>query len=563
MSDLLLEPLKFYETQGKALCAQNAAEHFDALLSQSGIDEAQNRRTVAAYQREDDLYQGVNRKRKFLCALRVLCIIFAVVGVLLTVMGLVWIGLLSTVAFVCLWLFLLNPKIRNLKQECQARKEKKEQLQQQAWQQMAPLNALFSATDTLRLIEKTVPQISFAPRYEKELEHQFRTKYDFFTTMNEQCTVVDTLSGTLCKNPFLFCRYRRHEMKTHLYTGTLTISWVEYYRDSDGRRRSRRRTQVLTASVVKPKPEYTYQTILHYGCQAAPDLTFSRTDTDVEKWSEKKIAREIRQGEEELRKRSEKSVREGGSFQAMTNSEFEVLFGAQNRNHEVQFRLMYTPLGQNNTVDLIRNQSGYGDDFDFYKRKRCNIIMTEHAQNWSMAASPREYETYDIDQAKKRFLDFHNEYFKSIFFDFAPLLCVPAYQEAPVKSMESPAEYDSYFTSYEYEAVANAFGTRIAHSTTKTDVIYKTRLLKKEAEHDRVLVTARSYRTESRVELVPVLGGDGRMHAVPVPWIEYLPVERETVVTMRKEPYSVKDHDPNYIGYHGIYAQAQHRSDML
>lgn len=557
MTEQLWEPLRFYETQAKAMHAAHAEALFCELSAQAQIDEAQNRRTVVSYRAAGELLKKQTRKRKWLGFLRVLCIIGVVLSPILCMLVHLALGIPLGVALLALWIFLLNPKIKALKALCREQEQRTKELLQQAWQQMAPLNGLFSCEHTLRLIEKTVPEIAFAPRYEKEIEREFHEKYDFFTTMNGDCSVVDTLSGRLCGNPFLFCRYRRHEMSTQVYTGTLTISWTEYYRDSDGRTRSRRRTQVLTASVVKPKPEYTYQTVLHYGCQAAPDLSFSRTDTDVEKWSEKKIAREIRQGEEELRKKSEKSVRQGGSFQALTNTEFEVLFGAQNRDHEVQFRLMYTPLGQNNTVDLIRNQSGYGDDFDFYKRKRCNLILSEHAQRWQMDASPSNYVTYDIDEAKKRFLEFQAEYFKSVFFDFAPLLCVPAYQDSPVKSMESPAEYNSYFTEYEYEAVANVFGERIAHRDTKTDVIYKTNLVRKGKDCDLVRICAHSYRTEPRVEFVPVLGGDRRMHAVPVPWTEYIPVQRETLAAMSTKEHPSDETRVEFANKHGITARIE------
>ena len=41
-------------------------------------------------------------------------------------------------------------------------------------------------------------------------------------------------------------------------------------------------------------------------------------------------------------------------------------------------------------------------------------------------------------------------------------------------------------------------------------------------------VSAYAFRQEERVEYVPRHGGDGRWHNVPVHWVEYLPVSRET-----------------------------------
>ena len=53
---------------------------------------------------------------------------------------------------------------------------------------------------------------------------------------------------------------------------------------------------------------------------------------------------------------------------------------------------------------------------------------------------------------------------------------------------------------------------------------------------DEIAITAHSYAIESRVEVVLVLGGDGHMHGVPVPWDEYIPLEaRNTFLVARAE----------------------------
>ena len=42
---------------------------------------------------------------------------------------------------------------------------------------------------------------------------------------------------------------------------------------------------------------------------------------------------------------------------------------------------------------------------------------------------------------------------------------------------------------------------------------------------DETAVTAYSYDIFLRVDIVPVYGGDGRYHNVPVEWDEYIPLE--------------------------------------
>jgi len=151
--------------------------------------------------------------------------------------------------------------------------------------------------------------------------------------------------------------------------------------------------------VTKPKPEYSTHTALVYGCQAAPDLHFSRKAAHTERLSERELERKIRSGEKDLLERAEQSTVEGGDFREMTNTEFDVLFGALDRDNEVQFRVMFTPLAQNNTVDLLRNTSGFGDDFSFYKQGRLNHIVSEHAQTWHMNTSPHHYIAHSVDLA--------------------------------------------------------------------------------------------------------------------------------------------------------------------
>ena len=164
--------------------------------------------------------------------------------------------------------------------------------------------------------------------------------------------------------------------------------------------------------------------------------------------NEKELRKKVKSGEKDLKKMARKATKEGGTFQEMANSEFEVLFGAQDRDNEVQFRLMFTPLAQRNTVALVTNKIGYGDDFYFNKHRRFNVITSEHAQNWNMLTSPNVYYSYDVDTAKLNFINFNTNYFKSIFFDFAPLFSVPTYLEEPCASLAPVEDYDCNYTCY-------------------------------------------------------------------------------------------------------------------
>ena len=60
-----------------------------------------------------------------------------------------------------------------------------------------------------------------------------------------------------------------------------------------------------------------------------------------------------------LEKKSRKSVNQGTNYTVFGNSEFEVLFGATNRNHEVQFRLLFTPLAQTELLKLMKEKNSW------------------------------------------------------------------------------------------------------------------------------------------------------------------------------------------------------------
>ena len=561
MHELLLEPLKYYDTVGKSLHEENSEKHFADLVEKSHVNIEENRETVKRYKAELEIIDGLSKVISKFKALRALLIFGIVVGVILTIFSfylfseadstggiLLPIGAALIVICILIMVKKVNPKIRDTDAVRDEHIRKSEEILSEAWAQMVSLNALFKDDDALRLIEKTIEEFDFEDRFTKDLEKLFINEYDFTDLQNEECSMTDTLSGKFSGNPFLFGRRKVHRMGSETYHGTLTITWTETYRDSNGNLQTRHRSQVLHASVVKPKPFYSFNTFLAFGNQAAPDLNFSRENCHFERLSEKALERKIKRGENKLQRQASKAMKNGGQFQEMANSEFDVLFGANDRDHEVQFRLMYTPLAQRNTIDLIKDKKYYGDDFDFTKMGKFNVIMSEHAQNWNINTSADNYKSYDIDLARSKFINFNNEFFKSVFFDFAPLLSIPAYLEEPCAILEENLNYRSNFTRYEHEVMANqADYYQLVHKDSRTEAILKTEFIKAESTADIIGITAYSYETYDRVDFIPVLGGDGRIHAVPVPWIEYLPVMK---TTRARIDFSVGNtgNNPNYHG---------------
>ncbi len=557
MNEELLEPLKFYETVGRQRHAENVLGHFESLLKQSGVNEAENRATVRRMKEELAAAEKVGRTLAGWKFCRVMLILLAVLGGIFLIWGIAEgnfvlpvIGVPLTVGSILLVIKKITPLIKSAEARKAEHEEIAERHKEEAIRQMAPLNALFRGEDTFRLIEKTVPDFAFTPHFTKQNEVDFLRKYDFPREVCYNASMTDTVSGTFAGNPFLFGKQFIQEMGTETYTGSLTIHWTETYVDSNGHTRTRSRSQTLYASVQKPKPVYRTENYLCYGNQAAPDLSFSREPKHTERLSDGIVNLKVRSGQQKLARKTKKALSKGGTFQEMSNTEFDVLFDALNRDHEVQFRLMYTPLAQTNTVALMRNKEGYGDDFRFVKARRYNVIRSDHAQGWNMYPTAAVFRDLDIDEARRKFTDYNNGYFKSLFFDFAPLFAVPAYLEKPTPSLDPIEEYDTSFPEYEHEVMANAMGSEnFAPIGAITPTILKTRCVSSKKGEDTVEVSAFAFEGTWRTDFVSVWGGDGRLHSVPVQWLEYIPVSRTKDITVSEEGRAGAG-----TNYHGLLA---------
>lgn len=506
MNEMIYNPLKEFDSKFKSLHLENTKKHFEALTLRSGIDVEANRKTVKEYVSCNEQLTMLRKKLTWIRVLRVLCCI--------------------TLLLIPLVIIKLTPRIRGLRGDVVLAENKAAELLSEATRQMTPLCALFSERDALDIIEATVPMLSFAPCFSVEQEENMIINYDFCDHNNAEQSSLAVLAGHYNENPFVFEKRLTHKMGEAVYHGYKVIRWTESYRGSDGKRRTRTRTQTLHASVIKPKPIYTTEVLLSYCAQGGPDLSFTRDATHLDEKSEREIDRYVKRGEKKLKRLTDEAIKENRDFTSMSNADFEVLFDALDRTDEVQFRTLFTPLAQTNMVDLIRSKSGYGDDFHFIKEKRTNRIQTEHSRTRAITLSPDAYVSYSYDTAKESFIDKNAEYFKAVYFDFAPLWAIPLYQERPVHSLEPVPEYAQSYAYKECEALANAVPPKhVVHPRTKTPAILKSSFVGTKDGADEVSVLAYSYDIEKRIDFIPVLGGDGRFHSVPVPWDDYLPLE--------------------------------------
>ena len=230
---MIYNPLEDYEKKLKIAHTDKTTRFFEALVAKSRIDIEENRRTVNELAKYREQLTKLKRKRNWLRFLRVLLCI--------------------TILLIPLVILKLTPRIRELKADIDDAENRTEELLQQANNQMLPLNKLFNAWDSIKLIEDVMPLISFDDTFTIEQEQDMKQNYDFLETREEEMSTLDTLAGNFNGNPFLFEKRLVHEMGTETYHGYRTITWTETYRDSNGKLQTRTRSQTLHATVTKPR----------------------------------------------------------------------------------------------------------------------------------------------------------------------------------------------------------------------------------------------------------------------------------------------------------------------
>lgn len=540
----IYDPLKEYVNVYRDKFKEVAEKTFAELAAEAQVDVGKNRETCRRiYSEENSLskvmtsirWQKVWRVLLWLCVVVGFIVGFTMYDVLdyvdLLIVGFVIFGAL------CLLFTDINPKIKEMKSERDKLAAKVDELKKEAWQQMAPLNNLYDWDVLTRMMTKTVPRLEFDPYFTTQRLADLKATYGWSDSFNAGRSVVYSHSGLINGNPFVICRTRKMEMGTKTYYGEKTIHWTTEETDSDGKTRTVHHSETLVASVTAPYPEYFEKTRLIYGNTAAPDLIFYRKQSGL---ADSEGSLKFKMKRHSLRKKSRDLS--NADFAMMTNEEFEVAFDTSNRNNNQQYALLFTPLAQESMMNLLKDDKvGFGDDFDFGKQRMINVIFSKHMQSLNLDMNPQQYKGFDYDKAEADFYAINSRYFRAIYFCFAPLLCVPMYQQIRPQEDIYGRNMQQHSSFWEHEALANFWGQgRFKHPSCVTNCILKTEQLQTIGDNSTIKVNAYGYRTEQHLEYVSKWGGDGNLHHVPVYWDEYLPVTGSGMIYL-KEDNNFKD----------------------
>lgn len=540
----IYDPLKEYVNVYRDKFKEVAEKTFAELAAEAQVDVGKNRETCRRIYSEEDSLSKVMTSIRWQKVWRVLLWLCVAVGFIVgftmyDVLDYVDLLIVGFVIFGALGLLFtdINPKIKEMKSERDKLAAKLDELKKEAWQQMAPLNNLYDWDVLTRMMTKTVPRLEFDPYFTTQRLADLKATYGWSDSFNAGRSVVYSHSGLINGNPFVICRTRKMEMGTKTYYGEKTIHWTTEETDSDGKTRTVHHSETLVASVTAPYPEYFEKTRLIYGNTAAPDLIFYRKQSGL---ADSEGSLKFKMKRHSLRKKSRDLS--NADFAMMTNEEFEVAFDTSNRNNNQQYALLFTPLAQESMMNLLKDDKvGFGDDFDFGKQRMINVIFSNHMQSLNLDMNPQQYKGFDYDKAEADFYAINSRYFRAIYFCFAPLLCVPMYQQIRPQEDIYGRNMQQHSSFWEHEALANFWGQgRFKHPSCVTNCILKTEQLQTIGDNSTIKVNAYGYRTEQHLEYVSKWGGDGHLHHVPVYWDEYLPVTGSGMIYL-KEDNNFKD----------------------
>ena len=558
----LTEPLKAYQYFLKDAYHEAATNFFDGIAQDNNVDVEANRETNRLLKLCKKKIDDTNNKLNGNKAVKGLCIfamiaffIAAIIFIVVMVQDFQWYFILIDLACVAAgvgFIFILihmSKKISSIKDTLAKLNEKKEELLNQAKGQMQNLNDAYDWNLPAKILSDTIPLIQMDQYFDKNKFYYLNKKYGFKENTENNISSVYIQSGSILGNPFILERNYVSEMVPHVYKGQLVIHWTTVVPTGKGGTRTVHHSQTLVATVTKPAAEYYYETWLVYGNEAAPRLCFSREPSNANNMDEKAIKKYAQNFVEEMEKKIKKTPIDKKPLTLMSNEEFEALFHAVNRDNDVEFRLLFTPLAQKNMLNLIKSKKPYGDDFSFVKDKQLNYIKTKHAQNADLDGDPAKFVHYDYDVARDYFINYCDNFFQSFYFDLAPLLCIPLYQQHMSFEEIFKGTIDPNLTSFETEVMANKFDqSNFKHEKSDTPATLKREFVKCNGKGDIVNIHAHSYQKIAHTEFVTKMGGDGLPHQVPVIWYEYVPLEKVTPfavqecrTTERKYRYNIQN----------------------
>lgn len=549
MTTFNCDPVAAYQERYYTDFLSVSENFFDDAVASSGIDLEENRRLASEIYHLRDQYTKADSRKSRWCALQwSLFIIAAVWGCLLWYFAAdnklpawhwaVYIPVAAVILVLSFWKII--PRITALDKQIAALESAIRSKSDQARGKLAPLFEFFDWKTMQSLVSQVLPFLEFDEYLNLNRLADMEENFENFLPRDDDSSLFAAESGTFYGYPFILARFLNCHIVQKEWFGSLEISWVTREKGSDGKYYTVTHHETLRASITRPAPDFYTNSMLFAGHHAVPNLDFSREPSELSgeegfwaNFNKKRVLKKLH--------RFAQNLEDSSNYTMMSNRDFEALFHCTDRSCEVGFRQLFTPLAQQMMVKLLNDKScSYGDDFCYLKEGKCSCIIPQHLEDTPLADAPFNSREFDFVKVKEQFQRETRDFFRSIYFTFAPLLTVPLYNEprAPEDIPETGG-----ISEAEIETAVNYIGgAHFAHPSSITHNILRVRNFRRFREYVSAEVDALGFRGVDRVEYVPVWGGDGKRHLVPVEYIEYHPVTRKTeIFAVDKEHFALNE----------------------
>ena len=358
MNGLEFDPYDFYKKDLKEQVNEKATKLIEDLTKKGNVDIDANislSKEIKSLEKEIEEFNDKRTGHKVLRGVLIFLIIAGVISVLIGAYGwffkgegstlnilLFLIGIVVIIASILINFLVINKKIKQYDKILNELKTKHQTKVNEAWKLLEGLrNGLNfkQFVDFVNSLETSI-KLDYEVDYKKLMA--IKNNYNIDWEFSKKESIVDVFTGSIAKNPFVRVLISREQIRDYVYEGHRVVTWTERVRGSDGKSHTVTRSQTLTATYTAPAPFYDTYSMIIYGNGAAPNLSFSRNPSGLEKdHDEKDVEKLVKKRSKEIEDLAEEAVKDGRNFTALTNNEFDALFYAIDRNNETEFRLLF------------------------------------------------------------------------------------------------------------------------------------------------------------------------------------------------------------------------------
>ncbi|GHU51021.1 hypothetical protein FACS189459_6040 [Bacilli bacterium] len=175
----------------------------------------------------------------------------------------------------------------------------------------------------------------------------------------------------------------------------------------------------------------------------------------------------------------------------MDNPEFDKLFPTT-RDNETSFRTLFTPLAQEEILNLIKSIGKY----DFNKDGMCSTINCKEIKGKDIVVSNKYFNEYSMERIKNNFNKKFYDFFKNIYFLFAPIICIPLFSQYEFKD-KLTNDKKSICGNVAAHVILNSEMNpmSLSHRQGKTKVIFEVKTISSDDDHQVDQVIAKNYKT--------------------------------------------------------------------